>query len=470
MAVSAAGMYVELLIASAATVLWWATDSASLLHHLAFSLMLVCSINTIVFNANPLMRFDGYFIFSDWVKIPNLAELGSRLLRNRLLFWFGFPVSAESSIPVRQRRLVLVYGVLSFIYRTVVLAGALYVISIFLSGVKLGALGFLLLAGAMFVYLGWPALCLCRSLILQRVYRHMRYARLAFSVVLLSAFGAVVALVPLPRHIETIALVQPDPVYQSRVSVPDSGGYLGRLVARDGQTVEEGDVLAILDNPQVEIALQLNEADQALRLQQQRELISLVAETTADRAAADWQLADYELQSLQRQHSALQRQQDMLVLRAPRAGTVVGLPPRDLVGKWWDKGAELCRISNDQALRAVFLVEPADQPHLRTGNAARLLIHGSGGLVFPGVVKDIAQVDARSIPPHLSSEAGGETAAQRDPVTGQVRPQQQRYLAAIHLTEFNATLHPGVLARVQIEVEPQTLWWRFSRFLRATFR
>jgi putative peptide zinc metalloprotease protein len=73
-AVSAAGIYVELLIAALATFGWWLTDPSTTVHVLCLALIVVCSVNTVVLNANPLMRFDGYYILSDWLEIPNLAE------------------------------------------------------------------------------------------------------------------------------------------------------------------------------------------------------------------------------------------------------------------------------------------------------------------------------------------------------------------------------------------------------------
>ena len=79
-AVSFAGIYVELVIAALATFLWWNSAGQPFLNNLSLSLMIVCSVNTVVFNGNPLMRYDGYYILSDWLEIPNLAERSTPLL------------------------------------------------------------------------------------------------------------------------------------------------------------------------------------------------------------------------------------------------------------------------------------------------------------------------------------------------------------------------------------------------------
>src|SRR5262249_36784145 len=69
--ISAAGIWVELIIAAIATFVWWNTPSQPFVNNLALCVMIVCSVSTVVFNANPLMRYDGYYVLLDWLEIPN---------------------------------------------------------------------------------------------------------------------------------------------------------------------------------------------------------------------------------------------------------------------------------------------------------------------------------------------------------------------------------------------------------------
>jgi putative peptide zinc metalloprotease protein len=80
--ISAAGIYVELVIAAIATFVWWYTPTQPFVNNLSLSLMVVCSVSTVVFNANPLMRYDGYYVLADWIEIPNLREKANRYLSN----------------------------------------------------------------------------------------------------------------------------------------------------------------------------------------------------------------------------------------------------------------------------------------------------------------------------------------------------------------------------------------------------
>ena len=83
--ISSAGIYVELIIAAIATFIWWNTPTQPFIHNLSLSLMVVCSVSTVVFNANPLMRYDGYYVLADWLEIPNLRERSNRFVSNLFL-------------------------------------------------------------------------------------------------------------------------------------------------------------------------------------------------------------------------------------------------------------------------------------------------------------------------------------------------------------------------------------------------
>src|SRR3954454_20195602 len=79
-AIGAAGMYVELCIASIATFIWWFIAQETLLNQVCLSTMFVCSVSTLMFNANPLLRYDGYYILSDVTEIPNLRQKATGIL------------------------------------------------------------------------------------------------------------------------------------------------------------------------------------------------------------------------------------------------------------------------------------------------------------------------------------------------------------------------------------------------------
>ncbi len=120
-------------------------------------------------------------------------------------------------------------------------------------------------------------------------------------------------------------------------------------------------------------------------------------------------------------------------------------------------------------LRALVLVEAADQNLVVLDRPVRIHVHGGGSQFFSGRVSGIAQVDAKYIPPQLSNRAGGGIATEQDPVSKAEKPHSQHFLIAIRFQEGDPRVHPGVLGSVRIEAEPQTLWWRCQQFLSSTF-
>lgn len=470
MAIAAAGIYVDLVLAALATFGWWATDPAALLHHLCFAVMIVCGLGTLAWNANPLMRFDGYYLLSDWLEVPNLLERSSHFLRGLFLRWLGVAVPLEP-IRGRGRQLLFVtYAVAGSVYRVAMLAAALYFLATFLEPYRLGVVGSLLATAAVAGLVGRPVYEALRAVWLRGRLPEMRTARLWLLFGLLTLVVGAFLTVPLPMRVGGRALLQVQPEHVRRVVVPGTGGFVGEVRVRDGQAVRAGDVLAVLTNPQLEIKVRLNEADQALRARQLSGQVAFLAEAGpgADLPGGAVPQTELELKALVREQALLREQRDRLTLRAPADGRVMGLAD-DLKGKWLEKGTEVCHVADPRALRAVVLIGPADHELVGPGRQAWVRVHGRGCSRWEGSVSEVAEADARSIPPQLSSHAGGEVATEQDPVSKAEKPRSQHYLVAVRLREPDPLLQPGVLGRVTIEAPPRTAWWHCHRYLAQTF-
>jgi len=470
-AISLAGIYVELLLASAATFLWWATDPATVLNTVCLGLMIICGVNTVVLNANPLMRFDGYYALSDWLEVPNLSAQATRVVQAAVMRWLGIEVPAEGPAIATRKGLLASYAVASYVYRWMVLVGTFWMLYTFLEPRKLAAVWFTLMLASLAVLLGWPVYRFVRAIHQQGRFPDMKPVRLWLSGAGLAAIVAMVCFVPFPVNVQGVALLQVEPDQVQRVAVAELGGFLKELLVRDGQQIHAGDVLAVLTNPDLEIKLQVNEADQALRLQQKNALLAQPADSIAaeSQVAEGLQQAEFDLTALVQEHATLREQRARLVLRAPRGGTVLGLCSPEDKGKWLDRGTEFCRIGNVQTLRAVLLVPPGDHELVGPGKRAWVRVHGGGGERWPGVVTEIAQVEAKSIPAPLSSRAGGEVATQQDPLSKTDQPCQQHYLCAVRLQVVDPVLQAGAMGRVRVDAGSQTLWGRFRRYMATTF-
>lgn len=469
-AVSAAGIYVELLLAAIATFVWWWTDSATFAHQLAFAVMLFCSVNTVVCNANPLMRFDGYHVLADWLEAPNLAQQCQRTLQAAFLRWLGVEIRDVPPTGRVGTRFLFGFGLASLVYRWYVTALVLFFVFEFMKKHHVPIVGWLLAAISLTLLIGVPIWGLVRWLHQQGRFPDMKPARLWLSLAVLAGLTAAFFLMPLPMKVRGVALVQTAPEQVHRVIVPEAEGFLEEVHVRDGQRVKADEVLAVLVNPKLEIKARLNEADQALRVQQQNAFIAQFADIDEadDSALAGWQECEHELKALAQEHRTLKEQRDRLILRAPAAGVVMGLVLREEKGKWLDKGTEFCRVGNDETLRVLVLVDSADQRQVQVGSQASIFIHGSAGRQWAGVVTAIAQVEAKNIPAALSNRVGGEVATQHDAATNMEKPHAPHYLVSIYLKGGDPSIQPGLLGRVKIDVASQTMAWRVRRWLGTT--
>ena len=118
--VGLAGIYVELLIAALATFVWWYTPGNLFVNRLCLSLMIVCSINTLTLNGNPLLRYDGYYVLSDWLEVANLhVRSRAALLGIFMRQGFGNHGPRQRRRPLPGNRLAAAFGARVFVYRWV---------------------------------------------------------------------------------------------------------------------------------------------------------------------------------------------------------------------------------------------------------------------------------------------------------------------------------------------------------------
>ena len=125
-AIGAAGMGVEMVLAAVATFVWWWTGPG-LLNGLCLDLMFVCSASTLLFNGNPLLRYDGYYILSDWSETPNLQEQASQVVRRWWVRWaFGIETPADRLAPDGGEGWLALYAVAATAYRLFVVIAILW--------------------------------------------------------------------------------------------------------------------------------------------------------------------------------------------------------------------------------------------------------------------------------------------------------------------------------------------------------
>ncbi|GAH48576.1 unnamed protein product, partial [marine sediment metagenome] len=240
--VTAAGIFFELFIAYLAVLVWNYT-APGLLHNFAFSTMVTCSVSTVVFNANPLLRFDGYYLLSDWLEIPNLrprcVQYIKYLLRRYALGKkIEFPVSTA-----RERIIYVSYGISSFIYRTMIIVGILFLLMGKLPGVGIALAVFYVLMQFV-VPLGKAVVRLVQG---RRDLPMLR--RLATTAAILAAFLLILYAAPWQVKVRSVGVVLP---VKRTVLRAGTDGFVAEILVREGEHIETGQAVARLENRELE--------------------------------------------------------------------------------------------------------------------------------------------------------------------------------------------------------------------------
>jgi multidrug efflux pump subunit AcrA (membrane-fusion protein) len=371
--ISAAGIYVELIIAAAATFVWWNTPNTPSVNNMALALMVVCSVSTVVFNANPLMRYDGYYVLADWLEIPNLRERSNRFLTNLFLEQcLGVETVPEPYMQLGRRVGFVAYAVTSYVYRWVVTFFILHFLDEFLKPYKLQVVSHMLTLAAVGSMVGWPLYRLGKNLHRRGRLPDMKRWRVLTTASVATALVLFVCLVPVPiGRVRSQALVQPVPDDSAYVFVKHAG-VLEDLKVRAGQPVEAGDELARFSNRDLQAEYDDARTDADIAANdidlKQRQLEQITDEKDRrkiqeqlEKTRSDFAEAKNKAESYQRILS------DDLVLRAPRAGVVGTAPKVEDIGKRYDADPSqpFCTINRPARLRACMPVEAPEYKQLR---------------------------------------------------------------------------------------------------------
>jgi putative peptide zinc metalloprotease protein len=480
--ISFAGIYVELMIAALATFLWWSTAGPSFLQHLCLNLMIVCSVNTLLFNGNPLLRFDGYYMLADWLEIPNLRERANRFLRQLVArTCLGVEGPREPAMTRRRRMLFVAYALTSHAYRWLVTFGILWFLYTFLKPYKLGALGALLAGASVASMAGWSLYGLVYRYQQQEGGRSMKPRRLLVSLSVLGVLGLFLGLVPLPvSRVRQTALIQVQPDALEKVFLPVPA-VLERLYVVDGQHVQADDILAEFRSLDLENHRDEARSEHDIRVVQVNVLRDQAEAITDSRERGRLEVllaaAASERDLFARQVEVYDKMIKRLVLRAPRAGVVLSPPRVDELGQWWHPDAEtpFCLIADTTRLRAVLPVSPADYRLLqeefgrRPELEAAIHVRGATRRVWQGTVTHLPEAEAPSVPVQLTVRAGGPLAVEPGHPAGGLVPQTQQYLVPVDFREAEAAVFPGTLAQVEIQCRWRSCAWWLWRTLAATF-
>lgn len=402
--VGAAGIIVELVLAALGAMVWAGTGPG-VVNSLAFNVMVIGSVSSLLFNGNPLLRFDAYYVLSDLVDIPNLYQRAGQQWKYLANRWLLGTVHAES--PARDRRewaWLTGYGAASFVYRTLVFVSILLLLADHWFGVAVVFAGVMLFIGVLRP--GWQWWAHLRSPALLR----NRGRALAVSVALVAVPLLLATLVPLPDAMRAPGVVEARQL--TRVAA-GSAGRLDALLVRHGESVRAGQLLLRLSNPELDLEVQAASA----ALQEAEALRSLALE----RAPAEVVVHEQRVAAVREQLAQLRARQAALQVRAAHDGTWVAEGLHERLHNWVARGQALGELSAPGGLRfsAVVSQEQAESLFGHTLQDAELRLRGQAdAAIRPASLVLVPHQSRKLVSPALGWQGGGPVAVQPDDPQG----------------------------------------------------
>ncbi len=460
--IGAAGIYVELTIASISTFIWWNSEPG-LVQNIALSNMFICSVNTVLFNGNPLLRYDGYYMLMDIMEIPNLRAKASRFFSSVFAkYCLGLPADIEPHLPKARRVFFFIFAVAAYLYRWFISFAILWFLYCFLRPYKLGTLSMLLAAASLSTLLVVPSYQLGKYLWESRRTANVSKLRLSITLTVLAIVAGIAFFVPVPWGVKASFTIRPE---KPEYVWPELPGVLTEQYVKDGDEVKKGQVLGVLRNPQKEQDL--------LDLDRQRKqhLILAAAYTIAQDDRRHLMQIERDLaDQTEKQVAVLKAELETLTLRAPRDGVVIQPPKPEELGAYFDIGAgrPFCMVADPLRLEALLVIDQTDKDLVREGQAVKLKLYSHALATIDGTVH-IPNVSVDPLPPELSNAAGGEVATKPDDESGVQRPLHTLYYAVVSLPNPDRIYQPGMRGMAKIDADRLPIALRIWRWVKRTF-
>lgn len=403
-AVGAMGIMVEAFLAALALFVWLLAEPG-VIRSLATNVMIISGVSTLVFNGNPLLRFDAYYVLADIIEIPNLAQRGNQqvgyLVKHHLMKVKDVQGPAWSR---GEAAWLVFYAIASFIYRIAVLL----LISLVVTA-RYMFFGVLIAFWSLYMSVFYPAF---RMLLLPSTdprLRPLRYRIYLIGGAAALTLAVVLFALPVPYSISAQGVVWVEDEGIVRV---ETAGFLTVLNARPGEMVRKGASLATLWDGQTDAHVAALSAEvEAARFGEQAAIDNpgqMVVLQENSKYLAD-------------QLAVAQQHQDDLTLKAKIAGRFLAPDPNDLVGRYFHRGERLGFIAEDKHMTIVVPVPDSDIAAVRSGrNVAKVHFVSQHGEVYDAEVLRIMPSSINTLPSKtLTTDGGGGFAPDprsRDPL------------------------------------------------------
>ncbi|WP_447986218.1 HlyD family efflux transporter periplasmic adaptor subunit [Nitrospira sp. Nam74] len=452
--VGAAGMMVELFLASIALVIWLHTEPGRA-HLLAYNTILIAGASTVLFNANPLLRFDGYYMLMDFLEIPNLKQRANRYfeyLSERYVL-----AQRDAQLPIAttgERVWFVLYGVASAAYRVLVVVGILLflgdqfpLVALLFAGLTAVTMIFRPLGkGIMFLFSN-PRL------------RLVRVRAVATVALLLMVVIGTVGFVPMPFHTmaEGIVWLPEDAFVRAGVD-----GFVDRVIVQPGGRVQPGDVLVTCRNSELSTRLRVLNA-QLQELEARRR-----EQAPTDRVKTE--MLEEEIRYTTKARDEAQTRVNRLVIRSQRNGTFVAPTAQDLPGRFLHQGDLVAHVVDVDTLTVRAIVDQWDIDLVRNHlQEVQVRLAERIGDIISAQLERVAPAAVKELPSAaLGADGGGQLPMDPKDEKG-LTAMQRVFLVDLIMADDAHVINAGGRVHVRFAHEPLPFAEQWSRYLRQLF-
>jgi len=449
--VSMAGMLVELGMASIAAVVW-ANTSPGTVHAIAYNIMFIASVSTLLFNANPLLPYDGYYILADLVEIPNLRHRSRQYLYYLVRRYVWSVRRARSPAHTTGERIwFVIYGISSTIYRVfIVTAILLFVAS------KLPFVGIILAIAAVTGWLLVPLGKFFKYLLTNNELDRVRPRAIGTVILTLVLIVVGIGLIPFPDRARVEGIVEPA---ELAFVHPLTDGFVTGFRGSDELVDPESDVLLSGENPELEAQLRTLILERS-SLRVRKHLVQ-----TESIAAA--QALSRAIEALERRIEDAREELGNLELRSPIPGRWISPKIERLEGTYVQRGNQIGLVASDEVVVLAVVKQDASARtygEVKAGDEVEIRVKGRADLELTGKVLERLPAGQKDLPSRaLGYAVGGSVQTASDDPKG-LQAAEPFFLVRIEPDPTsNVKLLTGQRVMVRLSMTDKPLgvqWWR----------
>jgi putative peptide zinc metalloprotease protein len=393
-AVASAGMYAEILLAAIATLVWSYSSDPVIRFHM-MNVMILGSLTTLFFNANFLMRFDGYYVLSDLVEIPNLYQKGQQFVHGLGKRWILGLHRANEDGSVSQRVTIQAYGLAAFVWRILICVSLTILAAAMFYG-----FGIVLAVISAAMWLGMPTF---------QFFKNWRDPATGNSVdpkwiscvtaPLIACLVAAMVYLPWPAYSSAPALVEYDAPANVRC---EAAGFIQRVHVVAGQQVRQGDLLVELENHELKLQLEKLTLDIDKSVLRSRTFLP-------DRDIVAYQSEQLLRETLEQQQAELQQKLSTLKLLAATDGKIVGVDLESLPGQFVTSGTSLMKIVDESNKKITLSIGQQDFDTFSMNDQQLAVFAPRHGWVrHAGILNSVKPTATTTVDGRLASFSGGQ--------------------------------------------------------------